>query len=222
MNLRKLYILGVMMMQVFASSCAKIDKFSSPHMLEGFTGVVKVTPGIDGITAKTYAAGLIFFNSNKDGTEVIMYGPSTENFSLYSILPEGGQYKDDDGMSFREYMNKFKGVPKLDKLDFSGFRGHVESDGNKITFNDFGDQSEGMRKFKWRVTGEGIIAGPDSHVVIVITTDVGTLQDLLPTSILDQLGAPDSNLSLREFEDRTKRVTLAQIEVLGESLTFGY
>lgn len=222
MNLKKLYILGAFMLAA-NSSCSKIDNFDVPHMLEGFSGAVKVTPGIEGITAKQYAVGLVFFNGNKDGTKIVMYGPGTENFSLYSIVPEGDDGKDEDtGMTFRQYMSKFKGVSKLDKLDFSGFRGTVNPDGKSVTFNDFGDQSEGMKKFKWTVKGKGIIDGPDSHVTLTISTTVGTLQDLLPTGILKQLAAPGSDQNLAEFEDKTKVVYLAQIEVLGEALTLGY
>lgn len=211
------------MLQVLGSSCAKIDNFSKPNMLEGFTGVVKVTPGIEGITAKTYSPGIVFFNGNKDGSEVILYGPNTENISLYSILPNEGDYKTDSGMTFREYMNKFKGVATLDKLDFSGFRAKVDpNNGKKITFIGFGDQSEGMKKFEWKVQGSGLIDGPDSHVKFTISTTVGILQDLLPGDILEQLQAPNSDVSIAEFEDRDAVVHLAQIEILGQSLTFGY
>jgi hypothetical protein len=215
MNLRKILIVGGIMLQVMSSSCAKIDKFNTPHMLEGFTGIVKVTPGIAGITARTYSPGLVFFNSNKDGTEVTLYGPNTENFSLYSILPDSG----DTQKQLRDQMEK-KGINELDKLDFSGFRARVdETDGKKITFYDFGDQSEGMRKFKWVVTGKGFMDGPDSHAVITISTTIGTLQDLLPNIILKKLAAPDSDVSIAEFEERNAVVHLARIEILATGLT---
>ncbi len=186
-------------------------------MLEGFTGIVKVTPGIEGVKAKTYSPGIVFFSSNKDGSEVVLYGPNTENFSLYSILPEG-----DNQDQFRNEMKK-KGISRLDKLDFSGFRGKVDpKNGKKVTFYGFGDQSDGMKLFKWKVQGEGLIDGPDSHVKLRISTTVGTLQELLPHQILQELGAPESSASLDEFEDKNATIYLAQIEILAQSLTFGY
>ncbi len=215
MNLRKILIIGGVMLQLMSSSCAKIDKFSSSHMLEGFTGIIKVTPGIEGITAKTYTPGLVFFNSNKDGTETTLYGPNTENFSLYSILPESGNTQ----KQLRDQMEK-KGINELDKLDFSGFRAKVDpNDGKKITFYDFGDQSEGMKKFNWVVSGTGFIDGPESHAVITISTTIGSLQDLLPTLILKKLAAPDSDVSIAEFENRDAVVHLARIEILATGLT---
>lgn len=208
-----------LMLQIVSISCSKIDTFDKPYMLEGFTGVVKVTPGIEGITANTYSPGLIFFNSNKDGTEVIMYGPSTSNFSLYSILPDSSETKD----LFRDKMHEDFGISKMDKLDFSGFRARVDStNGKKITVYAFGDQSEGMSKFKWDVEGYGLIDGPDSHVLIKISTKVGILKKMLPNEILESLAAPESDVSLAEFEDEEAIVYLAQIEVLGEALTLVY
>lgn len=216
---RKMLVVGVVMLQAIGStSCAKIDSFEKPHMLEGFTGVVKVSPGIEGITAKTYAPGLVFFNGNKSGTEVMLYA-MPDNFSLYSILPDG----DDSKELFRAQMEKH-GISALDKLDFSGFRGRVDpKDGKRVEFYDFGSQSEGMKKFKWTVKGKALIDGPDSHIKITISTTVGVLQELLPDQILSKLGGPgSSDVSLAEFEDKDAVVYLAQIEVLGESLTFGY
>ncbi|MCC7460488.1 MAG: hypothetical protein IT286_04210, partial [Proteobacteria bacterium] len=175
MNFTKTLALGVIMMQTMLSSCAKIDKFDAANMLEGFTGVIKVTPGIEGITARNYTPGIVFFNGNKDGTEVILYGPMTEPFSIYSILPEG-----DNQTQFRNEMKR-RGVSSLDKLDFSGFRGKVDpNDGKKIKFYGFGSQSKGMEKFNWKVEGTGLIDGPDSHVQVRIYTDVKTLKELLP------------------------------------------
>lgn len=217
MNFTRKLALGVIMMQIMGSSCAKIDDFGSKNQLEGFTGVVKVTPGIEGITAKTYSPGIIFFNSNKDGTEVILYGPNTENVSIYSILPEG-----DTQDQFRNEMKK-RGVSRLDKLDFSGFRAKVDpNDPKRVKFYDFGNQSEGMKKFKWKVEGSGLIAGPDTHIQLKISTTVGTLKELLPRQILDELAAPDANESMNESEDLDAVVYLARIDILGESLTFGY
>ncbi len=212
MNLKKIAVLGVIML---ASACTKIDNFDSPHMLEGFTGIVKVTPGIQGITANTYSPGLIFFNSNKSGTETVMYGPGTSNFSLYSILPDDQESK----AKFRDHMN-LQGVNTMDKLDFSGFRGRVGSGpGAKLKIYDFGSQSDGMKLFKWKVEGTGLIDGPDSHVVIKISTTVGVLQELLPDELLKKLGAPDSDVSLAEIEDKDMVVYLAEIDVLGENIT---
>ena len=217
MNFTKKLAWGVIMMQVMGSSCAKVDNFSASHQLEGFTGVVKVTPGIEGITAKTYTPGIIFYNSNAAGTEAILYGPNTENFSIYTILPEG-----DTQDQFRNEMKK-KGVSRLDKLDFSGFRGKVDpNDGKRVKFYDFGSQSEGMKKFKWKVDGQGFIDGPDTHVQLKISTTVGALKELLPRQILEELAAPDANESMYESEDLDAVVYLARIDILGESLTFGY
>ncbi|MEZ4845908.1 MAG: hypothetical protein R2877_02775 [Bdellovibrionota bacterium] len=216
MNFAKKLAWGVIMMQVMGSSCAKIDDFGTAYQLEGFTGVVKVTPGIQGVTAKTYAPGIVFFNSNKSGTEVVL-SLSPDNFSIYSILPEG-----DNQDQFRNEMKK-KGVSRLDKLDFSGFRAKVDpNDSKKVKFYDFGDQSEGMKKFKWKVEGTGLIAGPDTHIQLKISTTVGTLKELLPRQVLEELAAPEANESMYESEDLDAVVYLARIDILGESLTFGY
>ena len=215
---KRLILLGAITLQLATSACAKIDHFDSPHMLEGFTGIVKVTPGIEGITAKTYTPGLFFFNSNKDGTQATMYGPITTNFSLYSMLPDDPTYKKD----FRDKL-KEKGVSALDKLDFSGFKATVDkTDGRKITINSFADQSEGMKKFHWKVTGTGIIDGPDSHIVVKIATTVGDLKDVLPEEMTSLLAVPGTNESIAESTDLTHVVYLAQLDILGESLTFGY
>lgn len=203
---------------MLSASCAKIDKFETPAMLEGFTGICKVTPGIAGITANTHTPCLVAYNSNKTGSEVILSGPMTENFSLYSIFPDGSENKD----LFRSMMTE-KGVSELDKLDFSGFRAKVDpKSGNKIVFYDFGSQSDGMKLFKWKVHGEGVIEGPDTVVTVNISTTVGVLQELLPEAILTQLGTEESGLSLAEIEDKDTVVYLAQIDILAQALTFAY
>lgn len=214
MNLRKIYVLGVMMLQFAASSCTKIDNYDTPHMLEGFTGIVKVTPGIKGITANTYSPGLIFFNSNKTGTKTVMYGPGTSNFSLYTILPDDQETK----TKFRDHM-ELQGVNTMDKLDFSGFRGRVDPTDHSLKIYEFGSQSDGMKLFKWKVEGTGLIDGPDSHVVIKISTTVGVLQELMPDELLKKLAADDTDVSLAEIEDKDMVVYLAEIDVLGENIT---
>ncbi len=203
---------------MLSASCAKIDSFDTPKMLEGFNGICKITPGIAGITATTHTPCLVAYNSNKTGSQVILSGPATENFSLYKIFPEGTENKD----LFRSLMTE-KGVSELDDLSFSGFRAKVDpKSGNKIVFYDFASQSDGMKLFKWKVHGEGIIDGPDTHVIVNISTTVGVLQELLPEPVLTQLGTEESGLSLAEIEDKDTVVYLAQIDILAQSLTFAY
>jgi hypothetical protein len=80
MNLRKILIIGGVMLQLMSSSCAKIDKFSSSHMLEGFTGIVKVTPGIEGITAKPTRQVLYFSTAIKMELKPLFTGPIQKIF----------------------------------------------------------------------------------------------------------------------------------------------
>lgn len=211
MGWKKIWLGAMVVLQVLATSCAKVDPYNKPGQMEGFTGVVKVTPGIKGITAKTYSPGLIFFNGNKDGSEVVIYGPMTSNFSLYSILPDSSESKD----LFRDKM-KEKGVARLDKLDFSGFKAHV-IDGKHIEVYDFGDQSEGMKKFKWVVKGSGLLDGPDTDIRITISTTVGTLQDMLPEEVTTELGDDDG--SIKDSDAKGKVINLCKIRILAEALT---
>lgn len=211
MGWKKIGLGAMVMVQALATSCAKIDPYTESHQLEGFTGIVKVTPGIEGVTAKTFSPGFVFFNGNKDGTEVTIYGPMTQNFSLYSILPDSSESKD----LFRDKM-KEKGIARLDKLDFSGFKARV-IDGKHIEVYDFGDQSDGMKKFKWVVKGKGILDGPETHIKITIATTIGTLQEMLPEEVTSELGDEDG--SIKDSDNKDKVVYLAEIGILGTAVT---
>lgn len=214
----QLRLLSLFMCGLSIASCQRMDGFTDVGMLESFTGMVRVTPGIsDDMMSEVVTTGLMTFNS--DGHRVIIADAKGEAFSLRDMLLKNAN--EDELKGFQMILSRINIHPD-DQLQFSGFEGNVDpADKKRVIIDGFSASTNGIKTLNVQVEGVAKIDKSNKMYLwseIYIYILLKDLKKNLP-ELLDFFTYGEGDQSLDEIEDENTKISIATIKFQGASLT---
>ncbi|MCB0272578.1 MAG: hypothetical protein KDD46_06165 [Bdellovibrionales bacterium] len=212
-------ILALGLVLSILSGCQRMDTFNDEGMLESFTGVMRITPGVDeDVMSEIITTGIMTYNGN--GTEVMVADASGEAFSLRDMLLKNASNEDKE--DFKEIL-ALKGMHPEDQLGFSGFRGHVitGSNGKEIKIDQFESSTKGIKELNVQVYGFAKIDKSNKMYIkskIYIYIELEDLKNKLP-ELLEFFTYGENETPLTEIEDGKTKISIAEINFEGVALT---
>lgn len=204
---------------MFLPACQKMDGFDDEGMLESFTGMMRVTPGLDEeIMSETVTTGLVTYNS--DGENIIIADASGKPFSLREMLLKDAS--DDVKQDFKDFLPLIDIHPD-DTLSFSGFRAKLVegSDGKKVKVHSFESNSRGLDELNVQVDGMAMLDKKNKMYTtlrIDIYMILGDLRDKFP-EFLEFFTIGEQDTPLDEIEDDNTKILIAALILEGVAVT---